>query len=176
MTQYHYISAPRKLPCGSYGEVYTLRKLSDIPKPDNEFDLRNLFDLSDLEDQYTKVYETELDFISMTIKEAAAEVKNDLPLSLEYIYELGGSFSFDEEDVNDTHGLRQELEKCSNELVAYLKEHLDIGESVEIYSCWSGEERLPRDEHLDLTIKLEQIQSGMIFRVQDRQLIKVENI
>ncbi len=62
MTLYHYIGANYPLSMGSYGEKYTLKKLSDIPKPDDPSDLRNIMDLSEFEDEWVKVYETELDF------------------------------------------------------------------------------------------------------------------
>lgn len=69
MTLYHYIGADYPLPMGNYGEKFTLKRLSDIPKPKDPSDLRNLLYLSHLENEWAKVYETELDFAYVAITE-----------------------------------------------------------------------------------------------------------
>jgi hypothetical protein len=171
MTMFYYIGANYPLPTGNYGEKYTLKKLKDIPKPSDPNDLRNIMDLSHLENEWTKVYETELDFAFVTIMEIRdADLKEELPMNKAYIYELGGSFHLNEADKTNHFSSYQANEKCVKELLSYVERELIEGETIEVYSCWADEEDLPiREEE---TINLSSFNLGKTFEIGERKLIR----
>ncbi len=172
MTLYHYVGADKPLPLGNYGETYTLKKMRDIPKPKNKNDLRNILDLSDLEDEWVKVYETEVDFAFVTVSELDdPTLKEKLPINKRYIYELGGSFQLTGEDYFQNRIQYQCNEKCFKELFAYLKEQLVVGETIEVYSCWDSEENQPRDSTLDTQIDVSKYKIAYPLSFEDKQLI-----
>lgn len=171
MTMFYYIGANYPLPMGSYGENYTLKKLKDIPKPSDPNDLRNIMDLSHLENEWTKVYETELDFTYVAITELREpKLKEKLPMTKSYIYELGGSFQLREEDKINHFPSYQVNEKCVKELLSYVERELNEGEYIEVYSCWAEEEAMPI--HEEVTIHLSAFKLGTTFEIKERQLIK----
>lgn len=171
MTMFYYIGANYPLPMGSYGEVYTLKKLKDIPKPSDPNDLRNIMDLSHLENEWTKVYETELDFAYVAITELREpKLKGRLPMNKSHIYELGGSFHLREEDKTNHLPSFQANEKCVKELLSYVERELIEGENIEVYSCWADEEELAIQE--EVTIQLSSFILGTTFEIKERQLIR----
>ncbi|MEK4149437.1 hypothetical protein NST02_20550 [Robertmurraya sp. FSL W8-0741] len=172
MTLYHYLGADKPLLLGSFGENYTLKKMRDIPKPKNKHDLRNVLDLSDLENEWVKVYETEIDFAFITVSELRdSALAKDLPINKRYMYELDGSFQLTGEDYFQNRIQYQCNEKCFRELFAYLKEHLQVGETIEVYSCWDSEEKQPRDKRQDGQIDVRKFKITYPFCFEDKQLI-----
>lgn len=146
--------------------------MRDIPKPKNKHDLRNAFDLSDLENEWVKVYETEIDFAFITVSELRdTTLAKNFPINKRYIYELDGSFQLTGEDYFQNRIQYQCNEKCLRELFAYLKEQLQVGETIEVYSCWDSEENQPRDEQQDRQIDIKKFKITYPFCFEDKQLI-----
>lgn len=174
MTLFHYLGADRELPEGDYGEIYTLQKLPGVPKPDDPTDLRNILDLSYLDDTWVKVYESELDATYVTInKMTSPELSSALPFQKKYIYELHGSFQLRQSDRDTNPETYTANLKCVTQLITYLREELAEGEAVEIYSCWAGEESWPMEEELSLI--LDQIADSGDFILKDKKLVTVTN-
>ncbi|WP_102346292.1 hypothetical protein [Bacillus sp. Marseille-P3661] len=172
MTLYHYIGADYPLTMGTFGESYALKKLSEVSKPDNPSDLRNILDLSHLDNEGVKVFETELDFAHVAITELRDPVLKDLlPINKNYIYELGGSFHLIQADKIGNFSFYQKNEKCVKELLLYLKRELKDGESIEIYSCWDSEEELPKAKEDSINLSSYQLQES--FELNERLLVRI---
>lgn len=177
MTLIHYIGADKPLATGSFGYVYTYKKYSEIPLPTNKNDLRNIVDFSSLEDSYVKVFESNLDAAGLYIQEiTSTEYKKRIRMAKPYIYVLEGSFEFNRELAEQCPEEYPEYYEISMKyirlLISYIDEHLDDHESLEIYSCWSGEEELGNDPVLEKAIHLPFFSEGDSFRLVDKQLIR----
>ena len=173
MTLYHYIAADRPLPTGEYGRKFTLKKFSELPEPTDEDDIRHFIDESEFCDQYVQVFETELDFAGIGIHELDGEYPKIHVLTKPYVYLLDGNFAMHEADLQE-YPLSYEIAfKCFRELFNYINEHIPTRETVEIYSCWSGEEDQERDESLDLEIDLKTFNLGGTLEFQEKQLVKI---
>ncbi|QDP39285.1 hypothetical protein [Radiobacillus deserti] len=170
MTFYYYIAANYPLTEGTFGEKFTWKKLSDVPKPDDPADLRNCMDLSDLEDEWVKVYETELDFsfVAVTLLEND-HIKELLPISERFVYELGGSFSYHRSEAFNNYDSFKGNEKCVMELLDFVKRELKKGESILVYACWDGEEALPVLS--ESTIHIDTFVLGSSFELENRHLL-----
>lgn len=66
-----------------------------------------------------------------------------------YVYEVSSHWGI--EICNDKSSDQEALRKL-RQLIAHLKKYLQAGDFFELYSCWVGEEKDPKDDHLTIHI------------------------
>ena len=141
MTMHHFMASNKPLPLGSYGRNPTLIPLSELKclnKKGKKKKRKKKPLSSELANKYVEIYETEVDLLGISIAELNGydEIKDKF--SHPFMYEL-------------TCGHHR---KCYRELFKYLDENLSEYDSVEIYTCWSGDEAKSKNDGLDLKINL----------------------
>ncbi|MET3574303.1 hypothetical protein ACFFIY_12520 [Bhargavaea ullalensis] len=167
MTFYSYLATDRPLPAGNLGENVRIVKFSELPPTDDPADWRNLLDkksLADLADEDVRVYDTELDAVFVSLTPVDGEPADRLPVSKPFVLQVDGIFEGNPESV----------QKCTDELLAFLRGELVPGEEAELYTCLSGEEGLPRNEQLDRDVRLEGSDVRVPLWFRDRQLVMLK--
>ncbi|WP_236336597.1 hypothetical protein [Paenibacillus auburnensis] len=174
MTLNHYLGSDRPLPAGSFGYVFSYQKYADIPKSDDPSALHNIIDLSHLNDTLFQVFESDLDAAGLEIADVTAlPWRQKLLITKPYVYGISGSFTISKE-MREQSPLSFEIgRKCIGLLLSHMNDHMEEGESMEIYSCWDSELEMDRNPELDSTLHLPDFQLGDVFELADKQLIRV---
>lgn len=177
MTLNHYLGSDRPLPTGSFGYKYTYQKYSGIPKSGDPHAIHNIIDLSHLNDTYVQVFETELDAAGLDISEVSTMPGRpwiqELPISKPYVYGFNGSFVLSKEMKAQNPQFFASSLKCITLLLSHMNDHMNAGESMEIYTCWDNDFPKVRNPALEYAIHLPDFEPGDTFNLVDKQFIRV---
>lgn len=169
----HYLGSDRPLPTGSFGYVFTYQKYSSIPKSEDPNAIHNILDLSHLNDTYVQVFETELDAVGLDIGELILPWSQELPISKPYVYGFNGSFHLSKEIMTQYPQAYASNLKYTRLLLSHMNDHMNEGDSMEIYSCWDSDFPKVRNPALDSAIHLPDFDPEDNFNLVDKQFIRV---
>ncbi|MDN5389245.1 MULTISPECIES: hypothetical protein [Bacillus] len=180
MTLHHFIGANKVLPIGEFGTNPTFKAISELKikgiNRNKHFQAKN--NRHNSKSSLVKVYETEEDAYGIDIFDldpGYEAVRNKF--THPYIYEVQGYLH-----ANNTPGQRKSIRS----LFLFIEKHLSKGETIEIYSCFDGQEDENRDERMDVVINLNTLQFGkhikfkdinhlsQIFYLEDKQYVLVK--
>jgi len=186
VTLFYYIAASRELPTGSFGQKKTVMTLTDYvtnvnPAAKDHPPMQILLEKYQRGDNLMEIYETEEDAAGLYITGPIPNEDFSHLFRHSFVYQVnpeGGSFQINDE-IKQTHPTSyQTSKKCLTELFDYLLLNLEIGEEVELYSCWAhGRKRFfetPKKE-LDLVLELSTFRLENEFEWKERQFIRVKN-
>ncbi|WP_455717335.1 hypothetical protein [Anaerosporobacter sp.] len=145
MTVYHYIASSREIPTGDYGtkaKIVPISNIADIEikgiKPikrkTNKY--RNN---TKLNEQNVIVYETEEDYQGIAVSELDGYDEIRTQFTHPYVYHLHCS----------------DHRNAYSALFKYIDENLLEGESIELYTCWAGDELKEKVDSLNIVVNLE---------------------
>lgn len=127
-----------------------------------------------------EIYETEEDAAGLYITRPLISSRSSHLFRHPLVYQVNpecGSFKIDDEMRQSNPALYTTSKKCLTELFQYLRSNMEIGEELELYSCWAQDrERFleaPLKE-LELTIELSAFQLSDEFEWRERQYILVK--
>ncbi|MDQ8738065.1 hypothetical protein [Paenibacillus sp. LHD-38] len=185
MTQFYYIAASHELPTGSFGQKKTAMTLihyvthMNPAAKDHPF-MQILLEKYPQSDKLMEIYETEEDAAGLFITGHITNQDSSHLFRHPLVYQVnseGGSFHINDEIKQISLSSYKSNKKCLTELFDYLRLHMEIGEELELYSCWAqGRERFletPKKE-LDLVLELSTFRLGNEFEWKDRQFIRVK--
>ncbi|WP_150272424.1 hypothetical protein [Paenibacillus tepidiphilus] len=172
MTLRHYLGSDRPFQAGHFGYVYTYKRYGDIPKSADPQALHNIIDLSHLDNTLVQEFESELDAVGLEITDISSlPWRQRLAVSKPYVYDLFGAFELRPELQEQAPQAYAAGLKCLGLLFSQIDEHLSEGETVELYSCWDGEEEM--GVRSEWTLHLPSFTLGGPFALADKQLIRV---
>lgn len=184
MTLFYYIAASHELPTGSFGQKKTVMTIIDYvtnvnPAAKDQLNMQILLEKYPRGDKLMDVYETEEDAAGLYITGPITRQSSHL-FRHPFVYQVnpeGGSFKINDENKQSHPISYQTSKKCLIELFDYLRRNMEIGEDLELYSCWAyGQERFseaPKKE-LDLVIELSTFRLENEFEWKEYQYISVK--
>lgn len=144
MTVHHYIASSREIPTGTFGIKTKLVPISDVSDikikglKSEKIKRNKYINKSNLKEQYMIVYETEENFLGITVSELDGYDEISGKFINPFVYHL--------ECPHSRRGYR--------DLFKYINENLSDSESIELYTCLDGEELKEKDDSLDIVVNL----------------------
>ncbi|WP_256757564.1 hypothetical protein [Cohnella sp. WQ 127256] len=184
MTLFYYFATSHEFPTGSFGQKKTVMTLMHYVTHVNPSEKENPFMQVLLEkypegDKLMDIYETEEDAAGLYITGPIPIQDPSHVFRHPFVYQVnseGGSFHINDEIKESFPTSYQKNKKCLTELFDYLRQNMELGEELELYSCWAhGRERLlePPNKELDLVLDLTTFRLENEFEWKERQYIRV---
>ncbi|WP_046229152.1 hypothetical protein [Paenibacillus algorifonticola] len=185
MSLFYYMAASHGLPTGSFGKKNTTMTLMDYvtyvnPEAKNHTHMQTLLENYPKGDKLVEIYETAEDAAGLYVRGPMEDQDASHIFRFPYVYEVhpdGGSFQMNEEIKRSYPTAYPCYQKCLTELFHYLDRNLEIGEQIELFSCWAdGSERFEEAAKLepDLTLKLTELLQAEEFEWRTQQYIVVK--
>lgn len=185
MSLFYYMAASHELPTGSFGMNNKTMTLMDYvtyvnPEAKNHEHMKTLLEKYPKGDKLIEIYETEEDAAGLFVSGPMENQDASHIFRLPYVYEVhpdGGSFEMSEEIKRLYPTAYPCSKKCLTELFHYLDRNLEIGEEIELFSCWAdGMERFREAAKLepDLMLEISELLQAEEFEWRRQQYIVVK--
>jgi len=185
MSYTYFISSKKELPLGQFGvnkkvSATKTTKVTLFLEGETSIDsaLKKIqFDISNITSDEIDVYNTIEDISGLVISKLNEYNKMvEKHFENEYVYHIhpnfGSNFFLNHKSkIYDPLSYRGDKKTIEN-LFEFIKENIDKGGPMEMYTCWIGEEARNRDEKLDKVIKLSEFVLGNNFSIEDRQYVR----
>lgn len=183
MSLLHYLAANKLLPTGEFGSI----KIKDANNPkaivflkaeqlEGTTPLNQIIDMPELQEDEIVVYESSEDAAGIYIMAIDHEYRSvQKQFKNKFVYSLSpnfGIFQVDDELKRISIECYRDNKKCVDTLFNFIYSQVTPGESIELYSCWAGEEEEEKNGKLDTCIDISTFEMGRTFKLQERQYIR----